>query len=270
MADERLFKEEIIPSVDGANPYQEKKYAGPAQAINPRAVLQKIVYLYTSEPHQTKLGSKNIQTSGFMEIRRPFFIDGEWLSLPFLHFGLKDVSTGKDIRVYSQAEYDADPVRSYRTTKVLELLPQLADTALPLHSTLPAKDLIKAFKASDQAIEDYCCAITAATTVFYSWELENKSKRREITRRKERIASIIGVDHLNAILISLPPHLEEIIFTMQANEAPVDTRTLKEEFRIGRILPSEFYLDLVVDDNKRTADLIQGAIDIGWLPKTTD
>lgn len=229
--------------IEGSNPYQEPKFIIPLRELNDRAVLQKRVYLFDGDQYGVRLGDSTVQARSFVDIRMYYFPDGEIVYDPFAHWGLKDADTEEDIRGYTDASIDVDPIEIFRIAKILEALPQL--------STNPK-----------QYIDDSCSAATAASRVYHSWDFE-EPRRQEMLNRRRRIASIIGRDKWREIIQMMPPQLEEMMQTMRDREIGVMTRTLERELRNGRLNRSEFYLDMISAHHKAVKDLAHGLEEIG-------
>lgn len=232
------FRIEVKSMIEGSNPYQEPKFKGPFGEINHRAVLQKRVYLFDGDPYGVRLDDGTVRARSFVDIRRHYFADGEKVYHPFAHWGLKYADTGKDIRGYTDASVEVDPIRIFRTTMILAALPQL--------STNP-----------EQYIDDYCSAATAVARTYYPWDSEG-SRRQEMINRRRRIASIIGSGKWREIIQMMPPQLEEMMQTMRDREIGVMTQTLERELRNGRLNRSEFYLDMIIAHHKAVRDLARG------------
>lgn len=230
------FKVEVRPFIEGANPYQENKCKD-LGSLNKRALLQEKVYLYNGNIVKARLGEKDIQVRSFIDIRTAFFTDNTLVYHPFVHWGLKDGFTGKDIFGYTESEIYVDPVHVFRVIKIFEALPRLNEDF-------------------DTTIQDRCDANTASQRFFFSFQLKNAGKddRRHRTKQRKRIVEKIGRDKLNEIFQMMPPRLEEMIQTMKERQIFVTTRNLEREITLKRILPSEYLLDTIKQHYKNVED----------------
>lgn len=235
--DRTPFRIEIKPMVEGADPYIESKLR-PDRSTNHRAVLQERIRLFDGQPYGVRLGAVPIQARSFVDIRLAYFTDGDRVYHPSAHWGLQNASTGDDIAGYTDAGVDADPIYVFRTARILEALPQLSTD-------------------SDQQIEDYCSAASAAARTYYSWDF-TEPYRQEMIDRRAKIATAIGRSRWRGIIQELPPNLEEMMQTMEDKGVGVMTQTLERELRIKSLAPSEFYVDKIRAHNQYVDDLARG------------
>lgn len=241
------IRTEIRPLIPGSNPFQEPKFKSPnTRELNHKAVLQERVSLFDGVSHPVVIADIARQLSGFVDIRKGFFVDDELVYQPFVYWGLKDTSTGERLRGYSDSTTGPDPIHIYRTVKILEALPLLEEDP-------------NAFLQSD-----FVAASAAAKRVFYWFEQTPDSRRNHLSFRS-KIAENIGRDQLREILNTVPPNLEEMIEAMRKIGMSMSTRTLQRELRAGILAPSEFYADLIGEDYSNIRGMMEGLEEAGWL-----
>lgn len=252
-----MFRVELKPLIDGANPYTENKYKsilidlgkdGIVGVLNERAVLQETVHLYEGDAISTRLVDTPIQARGFVEIRTAFFTDNELVFQAQTYWGLKDATSGEDITGYVESATDVDPIHIFRTTKVLEGMPHLESSHF-------------------QYFDDFCSASIASQRSFYSFQLRDAGKeeiRWKIEHRR-KVAEIIGRRRLRDILQMVSPHLEEMIQTMRERRISVVSRELEREIRLKRIIPSEFCLDMVTRWHDEIESFAKGMDEAGGV-----
>lgn len=219
------FRVEVKPTIKGSNPYQEPKFKSPLGEINPRAVLQERIYLFDGNPYPVMLDKDTVRARSFMDIRLHYFPDGDRVYHPFAHWGLKDADTEQDVRGYTAVSIAVDPIYIFGIVKILEALPQLSTN-------------------SEKYINDYCSAATAAARTYYP--------------RRNRVASLIGRGRWKEIVQMIPPHLEEMMQTMEEKEIGVMTENLERELKMQRLTPSEFYSNMIVAHYKAVEDIARG------------
>lgn len=215
----------------------------PTGEINHRAVLQERVYLFDGRQYAVSLGERITRARSFVDIRRHYFPDGNMIYHPFAHWGLKDAGTGEDIRGYTDASIAVDPIHIFRIAKILEALPRLSDD-------------------SRQYIDDYCSAATAAARTFYAWDFEEPGKQ-EMLGRRHGVISLIGRSKWREIVRMIPPHLEEMMQTLQEKGIVVMTETLERELRLKRLVPSEFYSSMISAYHKAVEDMARDLEETG-------
>lgn len=238
------FRIEVKPMIEGSNPDQEPKFKSSLGEINNQAVLQERVYLFDGDQYTVMLGDSTVRARSFVDIRLHYFPDGDRVYHPFAYWGLKDADTEQDIQGYTDASIAVDPIYIFRIAKILEALPQLSTN-------------------SDQYIDDYCSAATAAARTYYSWDFE-EPRRQEMIERRHRIVSLIGRDKWRGIIQMIPPQLEEMMQTMQEREIGVMTGTLEREFKTKRLgSPSEFYSDMIDTHHNAVEDIARGLEETG-------
>jgi hypothetical protein len=243
--DKVLFGGETRSYIKGANPFQEPKYKSSLGAINEKALLEDRTYIYEGNLVTANLGDSTILVQSFIDIRKVSFTDDTLIYRPQVHWGLK-YPTGEDVDGYTESAIDVDPLHIFRTIKVLEALPQLNEDI-------------------DLAIEDLYDAHIASQRFFYRLQLRDQEKegQRYKVEKRRRIADLIGNKKLREILQIIPEDIEEIMQGLWDKDIFVATRELEREFKLGRRLKSEFYMDMIAKWNKTVEGFAKGMQETG-------
>lgn len=239
------FRVELKPFTEGADPYKESNFKGTLGEINHRAVLMEIIHLYDESEEYPKLRrTTSTETRGFMDIKTGIFPDNTRVYHPFFYWGLKDINTQRSHERYGDSSTYVDPIHTFRAVKVLEALPTLSES-------------------KDQATKDYVDVMMATEQgEFEDFAFWYGRDEAAFVNARKRISSLIGQDLLSQILETMPPDLQAMIQVMGERQIGIDTRTLKREIDLGKILPSELYKKTIEGHDKELEEMTRDIEDI--------
>src|SRR3989338_1146800 len=240
------FRIEVVPFVDGTDPYSEPKFLSESSgAINHRALLREVVTLFESPTALVSYGYEQIERTGFIDIRRNFFAGEDEKSLPFVRFGLKNSSTGKDIPGCEKSEPSVDPIVVFRTLKILEDFPSLRKVPEP-------------YPTGTGYISDGLSAFIAAHQFNKYFDLYTHEEKERHLNVRASVVSLNGRERFEEITHMLPPNLDDMIRELQFMGVLVTPDHLKLEIQQGNLPMTPLYDDVIHKHEEYIRMIVEG------------